>query len=90
MKKLITFISLCLVGSSAVFAQTEPTRNCGTYEALQEALEMYPELEEGYEAHKLLMNSYQGNSAGNNPIGVFNGVTDILSVISSLNSLTKI
>ncbi|MEJ6777374.1 MAG: M43 family zinc metalloprotease [Crocinitomicaceae bacterium] len=66
MKKLITFISLCLVGSSAVFAQTEPTRNCGTYEALQEAFEMYPELEEGYEAHKLLMNSYQGNSAGNN------------------------
>lgn len=65
MKKLITFISLCLIGSSAMFAQTETIRNCGTYKALQEAFEIYPELEEGYEAHKLLMNSYQGNSIGN-------------------------
>ena len=66
MNKLFTLISLCVLGSSSVFAQTEPTRKCGSYQALQEAFEMYPELEEGYEAHKLLMNSYQGNSAGNN------------------------
>ena len=65
MNKLITLLSLCFLVSSTVFSQIESTRNCGTYEALQEAFEMYPELEQGYEAHRLLMNSYQGNSVGN-------------------------
>ncbi|MDG1148040.1 MAG: M43 family zinc metalloprotease [Crocinitomicaceae bacterium] len=65
MNKLITLLSLCLLVSSTVLSQVESTRKCGTYEALQQAFEIHPELEQGYEAHQLLMNSYQGSSVGN-------------------------
>ena len=60
MNKLLSILAFCFIAGSFVQAQQEE-RNCGTYEALENAFELHPELEAGYYAHRLLMNSLNAN-----------------------------
>lgn len=67
MKKLATLTLSVLFAASFTQAQTTEVKSkCGTYEAMEDAFRMYPDLRSHYEAQQLLANSSvtQYNSEG--------------------------
>lgn len=63
MKKVLATSMLFLLAGGSTFAQQyEADHKCGTYTHQDEIFKMYPELEDAYYAHRLLLNSKMVNT----------------------------
>lgn len=69
MKKVLATSMLFFFASGIAIAQEEEIKKCSTYEHQEEIFKMYPELEDHYYAHRLLLNSKMEAAAAANQSG---------------------